>query len=80
MKRDSAGRKLEASLNASVNCRRGHGAWSAAEWPLGRRLSAEFVKCMADRGYEIASPADVHAAPPQVLQTCFQSLHGGGTP
>jgi hypothetical protein len=26
---------------------------------------------MAARGYEISSQADIHAAPPQVLQACF---------
>jgi hypothetical protein len=41
-------------------------------------LPPEFVKCMADQGYEVESSADVHSAPPQVLQACFGSLHGSG--
>jgi hypothetical protein len=44
-------------------------------------LPPEFVKCMADQGFNVDSPDDIHAAPPQVLQTCFGTLHqGGGTP
>lgn len=42
------------------------------------QLPPEFVRCMADQGYEIESPAEFHSAPPEVLQTCFGSLHGGG--
>jgi len=38
-------------------------------------LPPEFVKCMADQGYEVKSSADIHTAPQQVLQTCFGSLH-----
>jgi hypothetical protein len=41
-------------------------------------LPPQFVQCMADQGYAIESPDDIHAAPPQVLQACFGSLHGGG--
>ncbi|MGH2945379.1 MAG: hypothetical protein ACRDPC_03815 [Solirubrobacteraceae bacterium] len=44
-------------------------------------LPPEFVRCMADQGFEVDSPDDIHAAPPQVLQTCFATLHqGGATP
>jgi hypothetical protein len=44
-------------------------------------LPPQFVRCMADQGFEVNSPDDIHVAPPQVLQTCFGSLHqGGGTP
>lgn len=38
-------------------------------------LPPGFVECMADRGYEIDSPDDIHAAPPEVLQACFGSSH-----
>jgi hypothetical protein len=41
-------------------------------------LPPEFVECMADQGFEVSSPDDIHEAPPQVLQTCFGSLHEGG--
>jgi hypothetical protein len=39
--------------------------------PSVGELPPEFVECMADQGYEIESSADVHSAPPQVLQQCF---------
>lgn len=41
-------------------------------------LPPDFVKCMAEQGFEVSSPDDIHAAPPQVLQTCFATLHQGG--
>jgi hypothetical protein len=40
----------------------------------------EFFECMADRGFPIQSPAEMHSAPPQVLQECFGALHDGGSP
>jgi hypothetical protein len=44
-------------------------------------LPPEFVECMAGQGFAIKAPADIHSAPPQVLQACFGSLHdGGGVP
>jgi hypothetical protein len=46
--------------------------------PSTGALPPEFVQCMADRGYEIQSPNDMHAAPQQVLQACFGALHQGG--
>jgi hypothetical protein len=42
------------------------------------QLPPEFVKCMADQGFKVESPSEIHSAPPQVLQACFGSLHGGG--
>ena len=41
-------------------------------------LPPEFRKCMADRGFEMGSSADIHSAPPEALQACFGSLHRGG--
>jgi hypothetical protein len=41
-------------------------------------LPPEFLTCVADRGYEIQSPNEIHSIPPEVLQACFGSLHGGG--
>jgi hypothetical protein len=38
-------------------------------------LPPEFVDCMAEQGFEIDSPDDIHSAPPQALQACFGSLH-----
>jgi hypothetical protein len=44
-------------------------------------LPPEFVKCMAERGYQIESSADIHSAPADVVQACFQAAHeGDGTP
>ena len=34
-------------------------------------LPPGFVECMAEEGYDVQSPADIHSAPPQVLQMCF---------
>jgi hypothetical protein len=38
-------------------------------------LPPGFVECMAEAGYEIKSSADIHSAPPQVLQACFGASH-----
>jgi hypothetical protein len=44
-------------------------------------LPPELVDCFADQGFDIESPADIHSAPPQVVQECFGALHqGGGVP
>jgi hypothetical protein len=40
-------------------------------------LPPEFVKCMAERGYEIESSADIHSAPAKVVQACFEAAHQG---
>jgi hypothetical protein len=41
-------------------------------------LPPAFIECMAEQGFDVNSPDDIHAAPPQVLQTCFATLHQGG--
>jgi hypothetical protein len=41
-------------------------------------LPPGFVECMAQEGYEIQSSADIHSAPPEVLQACFGASHSGG--
>jgi hypothetical protein len=46
--------------------------------PSAGQLPPKFMKCMADQGYPIESPDEVHSAPTQVLQACFGALHGGG--
>jgi hypothetical protein len=38
-------------------------------------LPPEFVDCMAEQGYEVDSPDEIHSAPPQALQACLASLH-----
>jgi hypothetical protein len=42
------------------------------------QLPPAFTKCMADQGYPVRGSADIHSAPPQVLQLCFGALHQGG--
>lgn len=44
-------------------------------------LPPQLVKCFADQGFDVSSPAEIHSAPPQVVQECFGALHrGGGAP
>ena len=38
-------------------------------------LPPGFAECMSEQGYEITSSADIHSAPPPVLQTCFGASH-----
>jgi hypothetical protein len=38
-------------------------------------LPPGFVECMRQQGYEISSSADIHSAPPEVLQACFGAAH-----
>jgi hypothetical protein len=55
----------------------GKGATSPSTGALPKQL----VDCYADKGYKIESPAEIHSAPPQVIQECFAALHqGGGSP
>jgi hypothetical protein len=42
------------------------------------RLPPEFVQCMAERGIDVESSADIHSAPQDALQVCFGALHQGG--
>jgi hypothetical protein len=49
--------------------------------PSPSALPPELLECFADQGFEIESPAEIHSAPPQVVQACFGALHqGGGAP
>jgi len=58
----------------------GDGGGSTAP-PSPGALPPELLECFADKGYEIVSPAELHSAPPQVVQECFGALHqGGGAP
>ena len=49
------------------------GAPSKSTTPRGglEGLPPGFVDCMAERGYELKSSADIHSAPAAVLQACF---------
>jgi hypothetical protein len=44
----------------------------------GGSLPPAFVECMADQGFSVDSPEEVHAAPQAVLQRCFGALHESG--
>jgi hypothetical protein len=46
--------------------------------PSSGALPQQLVDCYAKRGYKVESPADIHSAPPQVVQECFGELHRGG--
>lgn len=50
--------------------------------PEPNALPPAFVRCMAEQGFPVDSPDEVHSAPQQVLQECFGALHegGGGSP
>jgi hypothetical protein len=52
---------------------------AAPPQPAGLQLPPQFLECLADQGIEVdPSTADLHSLPPQALQACFGSLHGGG--
>ena len=54
---------------------------AAPPQPAGSQLPPAFFECLADQGIEVdPSSADLHSLPPQALQACFESLHGGGAP
>jgi hypothetical protein len=46
--------------------------------PSSGGLPPELLKCFADKGFDVQSPAEIHSAPPEVVQECFGALHGGG--
>jgi hypothetical protein len=46
--------------------------------PSPSALPPELLECFAKRGYTIESPAEIHSAPPEVVQRCFGALHQGG--
>ncbi len=41
-------------------------------------LPEPLLECFADKGYDIESSAEIHSAPPEVVQACFESFHQGG--
>ena len=40
-------------------------------------LPPSLVECFADEGFDIESGDEIHSAPPQVVETCFNELHEG---
>ena len=44
-------------------------------------LPPGIAECLADQGVVLESPDDLHSAPQDVLNACFNALHqGGGAP
>jgi hypothetical protein len=43
--------------------------------PTPGGLPPEFLRCMADQGFDVQSFADIHSVPRQALQACLGSLH-----
>jgi hypothetical protein len=43
--------------------------------PTPSALPPELLECFAKRGYKLQSPAEIHSAPPEVVQECFGLLH-----
>jgi hypothetical protein len=75
---DDEGKK-EATAPASEAPLDGGGGDTAPPGPGA--LPPALLECFADKGYAIQSPAELHSAPPQVVQECFGALHqGGGAP
>ena len=46
--------------------------------PNAGALPPELLECFADEGFDIDSPNEIHAAPQQVVERCFNALHEGG--
>lgn len=41
-------------------------------------LPPSLVECFADAGFDVESGDDIHTAPPDVVEECFDELHEGG--
>jgi hypothetical protein len=46
--------------------------------PNAGALPPELLECFADEGFDIDSPNEIHQAPQQVVEKCFNALHEGG--
>jgi hypothetical protein len=52
---------------------------SGGATPSQGALPPGIAECLADRGFELESPDELHSAVPQeVLDQCFNALHRGG--
>lgn len=45
--------------------------------PSPGALPPSLLECFADEGFDVESPDEIHTAPPQVVETCFNELHEG---
>ena len=41
-------------------------------------LPPGIAECLAERGFELESADDLHSAPAEALEACFDALHQGG--
>lgn len=65
----------EATTGSPPPAPSGSGAPSQGALPPG------IAECLAERGFEIESPDELHSAAPQeVIDECFNALHQGGGP
>lgn len=49
--------------------------------PSAGGLPPGIAECVADQGFELESPDELHSVPDDVLEACFDALHqGGGAP
>jgi hypothetical protein len=46
--------------------------------PGAGALPPSLLECFADNGFELESPNEIHSAPPDVVEECFNALHEGG--
>ena len=55
---------------------------SAGAAPSQGALPPQITECLADQGFDLESPDELHSAvPQQVINECFNALHqGGGAP
>jgi hypothetical protein len=55
---------------------------SGSASPSQGALPPQITECLADQGFDLESPDELHSAVPQdVINECFNALHqGGGAP
>ena len=46
--------------------------------PSAGALPPSLLECFADEGFDIESPNEIHTAPEEVVEKCFDALHQGG--
>ena len=46
--------------------------------PSAGALPPSLFECFAEEGYAMESPDEIHTAPPEVVERCFDELHQGG--
>ena len=46
--------------------------------PNAGALPPDLFECFAGEGYAMESPDEIHTAPPEVVERCFNEFHEGG--